>query len=142
MSPLYYMDTCALLKLIKSENETEALRHWKIKLGAHARFVTSQLAGVELSRTFRRAGIDRQRIPFLVQNALKGVDQILLDDDVLTRAAAFETQKLGTVDAIHLASAEPLTEELDGFVTYDKELAAAVADIGIPHQAPGASAAA
>lgn len=133
---LFYLDTCTLLKFVQQEAETAALRAWRSGLTATSRLVTSQLAGVELARTFRRAGIDRQRIPFLVGNALKGVDQIVLDDAVLTRAAAYEVQKLGTLDALQLATAEPLRIELDGFVTYDKELAAAAADIGLSFLAP------
>lgn len=135
---LHYLDACALLKLVKREAETEALRTWRAGLGRHAQLVTSQLAGVELARTFRRAGIDRQRIPFLVLNTLRGVDQIVLDDDVLVRAAAYEVEKLGTLDSIHLATADPLKEELDGFVTYDKELSAAVEANRLTLLAPGA----
>ena len=132
---LYYLDACVLLKFVQREPQTEALREWRSSLDSDACLVTSQLAGVEVARTFRRAGIDRQRVPFLVTNALKGVDQILLDDDVLTRAAAFEVWKLGTLDAIHLATAQPLAAELDGFLTYDGELTAAAKDIGLPHLA-------
>ena len=135
---LYYLDSCALLKLVKREAETEALRGWRAGLGPRAQLVTSQLAGVEISRTFRRAGIDRQRVPFLVQNTLKGIDQIVLDYDVMIRAAANETQKLGTLDAIHLATADPLRDELDGFVTYDKELTVAAEAAGLTLCAPGA----
>ena len=133
---LYYMDTCALLKFVQQEAETQALRTWRAGLGADARLVTSQLAGVEIARTFRRAGVDRQRVPFLVGNTLTGIDQIILSDDVLARAAGFEVQRLGTLDAIHLATAVPLHRELDGFVTYDKELTDAVTALGLPHLAP------
>ncbi|MFJ9380271.1 type II toxin-antitoxin system VapC family toxin [Streptomyces sp. NPDC101455] len=133
---LYYMDTCALLKFVQQEAETQALRSWRAALGVDGRLVTSQLAGVEIARTFRRAGVDRQRVPFLVGNTLTGIDQIVLSDDVLARAAGFEVQRLGTLDAIHLATAAPLHRELDGFVTYDKELADAVTALGLPHLAP------
>jgi predicted nucleic acid-binding protein len=133
---VYYLDTCVLLKFVQRETETAALRTWRSALASDTYLFTSQLAGVELARTFRRAGLDRQRIPFLVANALKGVDQMLLDDDVLTRAAAFEVVMLGTLDAIHLATAQPLASELDGFLTYDGQLTAAVKDIGLPHLAP------
>jgi len=134
---LYYLNSCVLLKFVQREPQTDALREWRGSLSGDACLVTSQLAGVEVARTFRRAGIDRQRVPFLVTNALKGVDQILLDDDVLTRAAAFEVRKLGTLDAIHLATAQPLAAELDGFLTYDGELSAAAKDLGLPLLAPG-----
>jgi predicted nucleic acid-binding protein len=133
---LYYLDACALLKFVQPEAETAALRAWRARLGADAVLVTSQLAGVELARTFRRAGVDRQRVPFLVANTLRGVDQIVLNDDVLTRAATYETQRLGTLDAIHLATADPLRDELDGFLSYDKELSAAAQEIGLAHLAP------
>jgi predicted nucleic acid-binding protein len=133
---LYYLDSCVLLKLVQPEPQTAALRQWRGALRTDVYLVTSQLAGVEIARTFRRAGIDRQRIPFLVANALKGVDQIVLDDDVLTRAAAFEVRKLGTLDAIHLATAQPLAAELDAFLTYDGELTTAATDIGLTHLAP------
>lgn len=133
---LFYLDTCTLLKFVQREAETAALRAWRDGLAPTARLVTSQLAGVEIARTFRRAGVDRQRIPFLVGNALKGMDQIVLHDAVLTRAAAYEVQKLGTLDSLHLATAEPLRAELGGFITYDKELSAAAADIGLPLLAP------
>ncbi|MFF0450009.1 type II toxin-antitoxin system VapC family toxin [Streptomyces sp. NPDC004609] len=133
---LYYMDACALLKLVQQEPETAALRSWRSGLGVDSRLVTSRLAGIEIARTFRRAGVDRQRVPFLVGNALTGIDQIILDDDVLTRAAGFEIRKLGTLDAIHLATAAPLHRELDGFVTYDKELSSAATAVGLQHLAP------
>lgn len=133
---VYYLDSCVLLKFVQAEPQTAALRLWRSSLGSDAYLVTSQLAGVEIARTFRRAGMDRQRVPFMVTNTLKGIDQIILDDDVLTRAADFELQKLGTLDAIHLATAQPLGAELDAFLTYDKELTAAAKDIGLTHLAP------
>lgn len=133
---LYYLDACVLLKFVQAESESEALRQWRAAQGSDAYFVTSQLAGVEVARTFHRAGVDRQRVPFLVANTLKGTDQIVLDEDVLTRAATYEVAKLGTLDAIHLATAEPLAAELDGFVTYDKELTEAVKALGLTHLAP------
>lgn len=130
------MDACALLKLVQQEAETSALRAWRGALDAEARLVTSQLADVEIARTFRRAGADRQRVPFLVGNALAGVDQIVLSDEVLNRAAGYEVQRLGTLDAVHVATADPLRRELDGFVTYDKQLTAAAETIGLPCLAP------
>lgn len=133
---LFYLDTCTLLKFVQPEAESAALRDWRRGLDITSRLLTSHLAGVELARTFRRAGIDRQRIPFLVGNTLKGVDQVVVDDEVLIRAAAYEVRRLGTLDSIHLATAEPLRPELVGFLTYDKELAQAVTEIGLPHLAP------
>jgi len=50
---------------------------------------------------------------------------------------SYGIRKLGSLDAIHLASADPFRPELTGFVTYDGELAAAAAELGIPVVAPG-----
>lgn len=133
---LYYLDSCVLLKFVRQEAESQALRSWRAGLGVDGHLVTSQLAGVEIARTFRRAGIDRQRVPFLVGNALTGMDQIVVNDEITARASGFEVQRIGTLDAIHLATAAPLRRELDGFVTYDKELAAAATELGLPHLAP------
>ncbi|WP_228454576.1 PIN domain-containing protein [Streptomyces alkaliphilus] len=101
------MNACAPPRPVQEEAETEVLRHWREELGPQTRLVTSQLVGVEIARTFRRAGMDRQRVPFLVGNALTGVDQITVDDETLVRAADYEVQKLGTLDATHLATAAP-----------------------------------
>lgn len=45
-------------------------------------------------------------------------------------------RRLGPLDAIHLATADPLLPELTGLMTYDAELAAASTEIGIAVVAP------
>jgi hypothetical protein len=55
---------------------------------------------------------------------------------VLTEAAAIEQPFLRTLDAIHLAAATSLRGGLSAFVTYDKRLAAAAGEIGLPVLAP------
>ena len=54
----------------------------------------------------------------------------------LARAQAYGIRRLGSLDAIHLATADPFLPELTGLVTYDAELAAASAEIGIAVIAP------
>jgi predicted nucleic acid-binding protein len=44
------------------------------------------------------------------------------------------------LDAIHLATALALRDDLQSVVTYDKRLATAVAGYGIPVASPGAAA--
>jgi predicted nucleic acid-binding protein len=46
-------------------------------------------------------------------------------------------RQLRSLDAIHLASAEYLEQALTAFVTYDKRLAAAATERGLPVSAPG-----
>jgi hypothetical protein len=49
---------------------------------------------------------------------------------------AYQTPRLGSLDAIHLASADPFRADLSEFVTYDKELTLAAEELGFPVLAP------
>jgi len=129
---LIYLDACVLLKFIKPEQGTEELRAWRHALPETTELVTSELAQLEITRTLLRAGIDHQRVPYLTRQALKGVYLVDLTSTVLARAIAYRMPRLGSLDAIHLASADPFRTELTEFVTYDHELAKAAADLGFP----------
>jgi predicted nucleic acid-binding protein len=131
-----YFDSSALLKFVKREKETEALRAWRHDLPTEAELLTSDLAAVEVSRTLFRAGVDRQRVPFVVTQALRGLYVVDLTTTVLARAKAYGIRRLGSLDAIHLATADPFLAELDAFVTYDTELSEAAAELGMPVIAP------
>ena len=56
-----------------------------------------------------------------------------VDRRILAAAAALEPVDLRTLDAIHLATALAVREELDVLVTYDRRLRAAAerADLGV-----------
>ncbi len=133
---MIYLDACVLLKFIKSETETEALRTWRHTFPQGTELVTSELAQLEITRTLLRAGVDHQRVPYVTGQALRGVYLIDLTSTVLARAMTYRGPRLGSVDAIHLASADPFRTELTEFVTYDHELAQAAADLGFPVAAP------
>jgi predicted nucleic acid-binding protein len=55
---------------------------------------------------------------------------------VLARAMSYRIPKLGSLDAIHMATADPFRTEVTDFVTYDVDLAVAAADLGLPVSAP------
>jgi hypothetical protein len=110
---LIYLDACALLKFIKSEQETEALRAWR-----------------------QAFGIDHQRVLYVTGQALRGVYLVDLTSTVLARAMSYRLPRLGSLDAIHLATADPFRTELTEFVTYDHELTTAAADLGFPVATP------
>ena len=57
---MIYFDSCALLKFVKQEKESGALRSWRHGLPAGMELVTSQLSGLEISRTLLRAGVDHR----------------------------------------------------------------------------------
>jgi len=133
---LIYLDACALVKFIRAEPETAALRDWRTSLPADTELLTSELSRLEITRTMLRAGIDHQRVPYLAGEALRGVYVVDLTSTVLARAVAYRIVQLGSLDAIHLASADPFRSELTEFVTYDKELARAAVELGFPVSAP------
>jgi predicted nucleic acid-binding protein len=133
---LIYFDSSALLKFVKREKESEALRAWRARLDGDVELVTSELAGLEITRTLLRAGLDRQRVPYVTGQALRGVYLVDVTSTVLARARAYGIRRLGSLDAVHLASADPFLTELTDFVTYDAELAEAAAELGLPVTAP------
>jgi hypothetical protein len=58
---------------------------------------------------------------------------VLLDD-----AAELEGDDLRSLDAIHLAAARALGDALGELITYDRRMAAAARDLGLPTGAPAA----
>ncbi len=133
---MIYLDACALLKFIRSERETTALRVWREAFPDGTELVTSELAQLEITRALLRAGIDHQRVPYVTGQALRGVYLIDLTSTVLARAMTYRVSRLGSLDAVHLASADPFRPELTEFVTYDHELTEAAANLGFPVVAP------
>ncbi len=62
---------------------------------------------------------------------------IRLDDDLYDLAADLEPTTLRSLDAIHLASALSLGQELAGLATYDRRMTEAAEAVGIQTEAPG-----
>lgn len=83
-----------------------------------------------------RAGVDYERVPFIASQALRGVYTADLTSSVLTRAMTYRIRNLGSLDAVHLATADPFRAELTEFVTYDQDLRGAAAQLGFPVSAP------
>jgi predicted nucleic acid-binding protein len=52
------------------------------------------------------------------------------------RAATLDPEELRSLDALHLAAALELGDELDGIVTYDHRMAAAASLYGVAVQSP------
>ena len=133
---MIYLDAGTLLKFIRSEQETEVLRAWRQALPEGTELVTSELAQLEITRALLRAGIDHERVPYVTGQTLRGVYLVDLTSTVLARAMSYRLPRLGSLDAIHLATADPFRTELTEFVTYDHELTTAAADLGFPVATP------
>ena len=68
---MIYLDSSALLKFVKAERESQALRTRRGELDPHVELLTSQLASLEIARTRLRAGVEHDRVPYIVGQALR-----------------------------------------------------------------------
>jgi len=78
-------------------------------------------------------------MPRLVGDAkrlLASISLIGLDDELLDRAASLEPLTLRSLDAIHLAAAIGLGDDLAALLTYDDRMTEAAHAVGIPLLAP------
>jgi predicted nucleic acid-binding protein len=141
-----YLDACALVKLVAAEPETPALQRYLD--GRRSEMISCELALTEVIRSARRSRYDRQQsrpaddsvIAARVQAAaalLDEIDLIVVSTSTFIQAGAFSSDPgVGSLDAIHLVSAQRIGSALDAFVTYDKALARAAADCGLPVAQP------
>jgi predicted nucleic acid-binding protein len=129
---LLYLDSSAIVKLVLPEPETEALFRL---LGGYPERVTSALARVEVLRAVSRVGEDE---PVLrrAEEVLDRLGLIRIDTKVLKAAARLEPRNLRSLDAIHLATALSLGDQLAGIAAYDIRLAEAAEAGGIDVLAP------
>ncbi len=127
-----YLDTSAALKLLVPEAESAALRR---ELRRWARRASSSLLRVELARVVMRAGLPG--LLSTVRRQLDAIHLIGLDDALLRAAAEVEPWSVRSLDAIHLAAALSLGDDLGTLLTYDRRMAEGARAIGLPAASPG-----
>jgi predicted nucleic acid-binding protein len=119
-----YLDTSAAAKLVLDEPESEALR-----AALSFRFlISSELVIAEMLRTVARVNPERA---FDAMDWLERIDLIPVAAALLLRAARVPPPRLGTLDAIHLATAVRLHPYCGPLVTYDQRLASAARSAGL-----------
>jgi predicted nucleic acid-binding protein len=119
-----YLDSSAIVKLAVRERESLALRRY---LRRRQPLVSSALARTEVLRALLPAGdeaVARGR------SVLQRLDLVRVNDRVLSAAGALLPSELRSLDAIHLATAEQLRDEVQALVTYDERMAAAATQLG------------
>jgi uncharacterized protein len=134
---LFYTDASALVKLLREEPESRALRAFL----AEADILCSELALAEVPRAIHRAVAQDPRLPLgiLLERAGELFDALALlplDGDLLAAAGALAEPALRSLDAIHVIAAIDLSP-LDAFVTYDERQAAAARLAGLRTVSPG-----
>jgi hypothetical protein len=116
--------------LVVSEPESASVRQF---LADSVTRVSSRVLAVELMRAVGRRSPDS----LAHARSLLGVMEFVeLDESVAERAAELEPVGLRSLDAIHLASALALADELDAFITYDARQADAARALGLTVVAP------
>ena len=124
-----YLDSSALVKLVVPERESVALRRW---LRGRA-WASSALVRAEIVRAVRPHG----HAAVEVARRLIGRGELLrVSPAVLDLSAMLGPDDLRTLDAIHLASATVLGDNLSSLVTYDGRMAAAAAALHLRVTAP------
>lgn len=126
-----YLDTSAFVKLIVAEPESPALRH---AITRWPQRVSSTLLRTETIRALRRSGNTGQ-VP-AARRLLRGVSMVRVDEPLLDRAADLEPGELRTLDAIHLASALEIGQDLGVMIAYDIRLKAAAQAYGLTVESP------
>jgi predicted nucleic acid-binding protein len=127
-----YLDSSALMKLVREEAETSALSAYlsaRVEMPA----VTSELGRVEVLRAARRAGGDALTEARAV---IGDLDLVPLDRGVQDLACDIGNSPLRTLDSLHLASAVLLREDLTAFIAYDHRLVSAAETAGLPVTTP------
>lgn len=131
-----YADASALVKLVRDEMESAALRNYL----RGADLVSSELVLTEIPRAMRRAAARDPDLPLdlLLQRAGAVIEVLALrplDRTLLSVAGALAEPALRALDAVHVASAVDL-DPIDAFVTYDERQAAAARLAGLRTMAP------
>lgn len=132
-----YLDSSALLKRVIDEPESKDLR---VALHDHAHnravLLSSRLASIEVSRAIRtRFDSGFVAMTEFVNDALSGVAEFPVSDEVVSLGQRLNPNRLRSLDAIHVASAILLDADL--LMTYDDRMADVARLNGLRCAAPG-----
>ena len=127
----WYLDSSAILKFIFAEPERPSL----VK-SLTSKAITSELARLEVKRAIYR--INPKDIA-LANQELSRINFVSISDLVLGVAEAFTSSvTLATLDAIHVATALTLGSQIEGIISYDKQMITNARNMGIKVLSPGA----
>ena len=129
---MIYLDSAAVVKLVRMEPGTSALVTW-LNTRSGVPLLSSALVEVEVARALRRSA--PAALP-AVPGTLARLYRLEVDATVRAAAATFPDRSLRSLDAIHLATALQVGAELQAFVTYDARLLDAASAAGLPATSP------
>lgn len=118
------------MKLVVPERESGTLVAFLASRPARA---SCDLARVEVIRAVRGHG--PEAIAY-ARRALEGLHLIRLERALLEDAASLEGERLRSLDAIHVAAARALGDDLTALVSYDERMLEAGAALGLAVASP------
>jgi predicted nucleic acid-binding protein len=127
-----YLDSSALVKLLFQEPESEALSSW-LAARAEVPKLTSQVSVVEVVRVCRRVDADLEPA---ARRLLAGLDLVPISTPVVEWASHVGSTSLRTLDAIQLATALTVAEQLEAVIAYDFRLLEAAESERLPVASP------
>ena len=119
-----YVDSSAIVKLAVREPESLALRRY---LRRRQPLVSSALARTEVLRALLPAGDEAMSRGRAV---LQRIDLVRVNDRILNAAGVLRPPPLRSLDAIHLATAQELGDDVRALVTYDDRMVGAARQLG------------
>ncbi|WP_419853398.1 type II toxin-antitoxin system VapC family toxin [Candidatus Poriferisodalis sp.] len=129
---IWVIDGSAFVKLIKIEAESDELREWVRQRPC----VSSALLRTEARRAV--AGEDAH-VRQLCEQRLVETHLLEITSSILDAAGRIPGRGLRSLDAIYLACALEIGDDLAGLVSYDHRQLAAAAALDIPTVSPGAN---
>lgn len=126
-----YLDSSAIVKLVVREPESAVLRRY---VRRRRPLISSALARTEVTRAL--LPLDTEAVE-RGQDVLARIDLARVSDRVLRAAGTLLPPELQSLDAIHLATALQLGDDLARIVTYDDRISAAAESLGLRVSAPG-----
>jgi uncharacterized protein len=128
---MIYLDASALVTLVTGRPNVVELDDFLVRFSEFPA-IASTVGLIETVRTCDRMGT----YPNLMSQLLRDYDELEITSEIRDRAAALPGT-LKALDAIHVATAEALGEDLTSFVTYDRRMATVARSRGLPVASPG-----
>jgi predicted nucleic acid-binding protein len=125
-----YLDSSAIVKLAVREAESDALRR---HLRRRRPWVSSALARTEVRRALLPGG---DAAIAAGRQVLARCDLVRVNNAILDHAGALLPLELRSLDAIHLATAVRLEDDLGELITYDERMADAALALDLRVAAP------
>jgi uncharacterized protein len=127
---MWYIDSSAIIKLIRLEKESAALIK-KLPSG----LIASRISRIEVTRTIIRYEPDLLDATY---DVLADIQMVPVEDAIITIAENLpQFIDLRSLDSLHIASALSIKNVLEGVITYDKEMVKAAVALGFKTLSPG-----